>query len=144
MYRLLPEKFQLKAMSAFLKIFKYLVLLIVFIGLIFFWFIGTFASDKKESHYQRRWCNYNNGKMEVILKDRTIVDCLTKYQAVEFDFAAKYLHGLGQVLHYARISGKSGLLVLICKTPLDYDKVKRVQDSINYYDLPIKVISIQK
>ena len=40
-----------------------------------------------EESYQSAWCTAHNGVMEFENEDFTRVDCLTKTNAVEFDFA---------------------------------------------------------
>lgn len=42
-----------------------------------------------ERDYQNYWCSTNNGKTEVILDDKTRIDCLTNNYAIEMDFADK-------------------------------------------------------
>ena len=40
-----------------------------------------------EKHYQEKWCNAYLGETEVVLHDKSRVDCLTPQYAVEVDFA---------------------------------------------------------
>lgn len=44
-------------------------------------------------------CNALDGKMEVVLKDKTRIDCLTAEYAIEVDFAKKGAEGIGQALY---------------------------------------------
>lgn len=59
--------------------------------------------------------------MEVVLKDRTRVDCLTDEYAIEVDFAKKWAEGIGQSLYYAQMTGKKPAVALI----VDIKKEKR-------------------
>ena len=62
----------------------------------------------KESVYQNAWCSANSGVTEFENKDFTRVDCLTDTHAVEFDFANKWAEGIGQALHYQKMTNKTG------------------------------------
>ncbi len=42
-----------------------------------------------ESSYQHAWCSAHRGVEEYENKDKTRVDCLADYHAIEFDFANK-------------------------------------------------------
>lgn len=70
-----------------------------------------------EASYQEAWCKLNNGIMEFENKDFTRVDCLTKNNAVEFDFSNKWAESIGQALHYQKMTGKKGKVVLILENP---------------------------
>lgn len=48
-----------------------------------------------ESSYQHAWCSAHKGIEEYENKDKTRVDCLTNYNAVEFDFANKWHEAIG-------------------------------------------------
>lgn len=84
----------------------------------------------KESDYQNVWCKANNGILEYQNKDYTRVDCLTKTNAVEFDFAKKWAESIGQALHYQAMTGKKGKVVLILENPEKemcyYNRVQRL------------------
>ncbi len=70
-----------------------------------------------ESSYQHAWCSAHKGIEEYENKDKTRVDCLTTYHAVEFDFANKWAESIGQALHYQYMTGKKGMVVLILEEP---------------------------
>ena len=70
-----------------------------------------------ESSYQHAWCSMHNGIEEYENKDKTRVDCLTSTHAIEFDFANKWAEGIGQALHYQRMTGKRAKVVLILEKP---------------------------
>lgn len=70
-----------------------------------------------EYSYQHAWCSAHNGIEEFENKDRTRVDCLTKYHAVEFDFANKWAESIGQALHYQLMTSKKAKVVLILEDP---------------------------
>ena len=73
----------------------------------------VFAHEHNEASYQHAWCKLYNGIEEYENKDFTRVDCLTKTNAVEFDFANKWAESIGQALHYEYMTGKKGMVVLI-------------------------------
>ncbi len=66
-----------------------------------------------ERDYQKAWCDAHSGTMEVVLPDKTRIDCLTETHAIEFDFAPKWAEAIGQSLHYAAVAGKRPGVVLI-------------------------------
>jgi hypothetical protein len=70
-----------------------------------------------EKTYQQTWCDAAHGQTEVVLPDRTRVDCLTDRFAVEVDFADKWAEGIGQALHYGQMTGKPPAILLILEHP---------------------------
>ena len=79
-----------------------------------------------EKYYQEKWCA-GIGIMEIVLPDRSRVDCLTKNFAVEFDFAPKWKESIGQVLNYAYYTDRNAAIVLIVERPKDYIFVFRLK-----------------
>ena len=73
--------------------------------------------NHSEAAYQRAWCSAHGGIEEYENKDKTRVDCLTQYHAVEFDFANKWAESIGQALHYQLMTGKRAMVVLILENP---------------------------
>ena len=74
-----------------------------------------------EADYQQAWCSYHKGITEVELDDFTRCDCLTKHNAIEFDFSNKWAESIGQSLHYSNKLHKKAGIVLIMENP-DTDK----------------------
>lgn len=107
-------------------------ILIIFIILNF---MTSFAAHiKKESYYQKQWCNKWHGIMEYKLFDNTRVDCLTKTYATEFDFANKWAESIGQSLYYAQETNKKPAVVLILEKDSDmiyYNRAKKLADNYN-------------
>ena len=89
-----------------------------------------------ESSYQHAWCSAHKGIEEYANKDYTRVDCLTEYHAVEFDFANKWAESIGQAEHYAFITGKKGMVVLILENPekemVYFNRVKKLGKIHNF------------
>ena len=83
-----------------------------------------------ESSYQHAWCSEHKGIEEYENADYTRVDCLTQVHAVEFDFANKWAEAIGQAEHYAKMTGKKGMVVLTLENPktemIYYDRVKEI------------------
>ncbi len=69
----------------------------------------SFAKEP-ESFYQDKWCE---GQTEVVLEDRTRVDCLTDTYAIEVDFAYKWAESIGQSLYYANMTNRKPAVLLI-------------------------------
>ena len=77
----------------------------------------VYAHEHSEASYQHVWCKMHNGIEEYENKDYTRVDCLTKTNAVEFDFANKWAESIGQALHYQYMTGRRAKVVLILENP---------------------------
>lgn len=73
------------------------------------------AARKPEKYYVDLWCEANGGEVNSILSDRTRPDCLLDDKVVEFDFGEKNksYECSGQAQHYANMTGKEPLCVLI-------------------------------
>lgn len=97
------------------------------------------AREHPESWYQDQYCT---GKKEVVQDDKTRIDCLTSHYAIEYDFANKWAEGIGQALHYGRMTGKQPGLVLIVESLNDCKYVERTQANIDHYWLPIRLQTI--
>lgn len=94
------------------------------------------AASKRQSerYYQELWCRDHSGKVEVRLPDRTRVDCITYYHAIEFDFDEKWAEAIGQALHYAIMTDMRGGIVLIGD---DNRFITRARNIIDTYNLPL-------
>lgn len=86
--------------------------------------------NHSEASYQHAWCSAHKGIEEYENKDKTRVDCLTAYHAVEFDFANKWAESIGQALHYQLMTGKKAMIVLILEEPekemVYFNRVKKL------------------
>ena len=94
-----------------------------------------------ESDFVDHFCN---GEKEFVLQDRTRVDCLTKYHAVEYDWAKNWYQGIGQSLHYAMHTGRRGGLVLIIRNEKDMRYIDRAYRAIQHYNLPITLWTVKE
>lgn len=104
--------------------------------------LGCSTTSKKyyEKHYQTKLCDELDGEMEVVLKDRTRVDCLTDEYAIEVDFAKKWAEGIGQSLYYAHMTGKKPAVALIVDEDKDKRYIKRINTLIESYDVKLYLI----
>jgi hypothetical protein len=116
------------------------VMLILFFSLSL---VGCSYTSKQynEKHYQTLLCNELSGEMEVILEDRTRVDCLTDEYAIEVDFAKKWAESIGQSLYYAHMTKKEPAIGLIVGKN-DSRFLKRLETLSR--ELHIKVFVIKK
>lgn len=91
--------------------------------------LGNFAlaAGKREKDYADPWCAAQGGVSEFILSDNTRPDCVLDDTVVEFDFGEgmKPYECAGQALHYARLTGKSPLCILIHRPGVAADKFSR-------------------
>ena len=91
----------------------------------------------KESYYQKIFCDEIDGKTEVVLSDRTRVDCLTDKYAIEVDFASKWAEGIGQSLHYSIMTGKKAGVYLIIEKKSDIKHLKRLKNVADRYCIKV-------
>lgn len=125
--------------------------IIVLIAILFFSLKPVFSYEHEytspkhnhyESSYQHAWCNAQNGTEEYENKDFTRVDCLTQTHAVEFDFANKWAESIGQALHYQKMTGKKGKVVLILEnTQKEMIYFNRVKDLGNIYNFDVEYVT---
>ena len=85
------------------------------------------SAHLKEKSYQIAWCAQIGGETEVVLDDKTRVDCLTDEYAIEVDFARKWAEAVGQSLYYAEKTNRRPGILLILEKPADARYLKRVQ-----------------
>ena len=101
------------------------------------------AAHAKNKHperwYQAQACPIIGGEMEVVLDDRTRIDCLTDEYAIEFDFGPKWAEALGQSLFYASKTGKRAGVILILEKPGDLRYKARIESAIEYHGLEVDV-----
>ena len=95
----------------------------------------------KEKEYQRAWCAMHHGHDEVVLNDKTRIDCLTDTHAVEFDFAHKWAESIGQALYYAQATNKKAGIVLIVENAQKDEKyIKRLCSVAERYNITVWLI----
>ena len=110
-------------------------------------FLFTAVADAKrlhpEKHYQAKWCNAWSGETEVVLHDKSSVDCLTAQYAVEVDFANKWAESIGQAVYYGIVTGKKPGIVLILEIP-ENDKrfLERAQAVTDHLDITLWWIKV--
>ena len=104
-----------------MKIFLVVVVLILVPG------HGLAKTAHHERRYQEFWCRRAGGLTEVVLSDRTRVDCLTREYAVEVDFAVKWAEAVGQALFYGAMTGRKPGILLIMEKDGDVRYLKRLR-----------------
>lgn len=98
------------------------------------------SRNYNESYYNDLVCASIGGTPEVILKDRTRVDCLTKDRAIETEWASrKAYEAVGQSLHYGKMTGKTPSILFLVKDKKDLRWVRLTQDTIRHYGLTIEI-----
>lgn len=115
-------------------------LVLIFLTSLFL--MGCSSSTKKynEHYYQTKLCNDLNGQVEIVLQDKTRVDCLTDNYAIEVDFAKKWAESIGQSLHYAHMTGKKPAVGLIIDKNRDQRYYKRLHTLAKKYEIHIFII----
>lgn len=104
--------------------------------------VAARASPAAESDYRDAWCSANAGKPELVLDDRTRVDCVTATHAVEVEFAPKWAEAVGQALYYSAKTGKRPGILLILKEPAERRFLERLFRVIAGQCLPIDVWTV--
>jgi len=97
-----------------------------------------------ERWYQERWCERHGGVCEVVMRDGTRCDCVTKEYAIEFDFADKWAEALGQALHYALMTGKKAGIVLILESEKDWKYYYRLAGVIASNGIECRVWAVME
>jgi hypothetical protein len=123
-----------------------LIIVLLVLAALFGWATAVYAGHKRlhpEKYYQAKWCYEQGGQAEVVLRDRTRCDCLTATHAIEFDFANKWAEGIGQALHYARLTGKRAGLVLILERPKDRKYLEHVMGVVRWHGLALDVWGLE-
>ena len=87
--------------------------LISFLLVLFLVIPAIALSKENEAYYQNIFCDTKNGVTELILEDRSRVDCATTTEAIEVDFAHKWAESIGQALLYAELLSKRPAVLLI-------------------------------
>lgn len=102
---------------------------------------SDYSQLKKEREFQEATCI---GEIEVVMTDRTRVDCLTETHAIEYDFANKWAEAVGQSLYYSFQTNKKAGIVLIYKKPEDVRYYHRLMSVIADNALKIDVWIVNK
>ncbi len=127
-----------------MKIKVLLALIVAILG----YFVGDFdikdepsskEIKKNEKYYQKIFCKKQNGRIEVVLDDRTRVDCLTATHAVEVDWADKWAEGIGQALYYGLKTHKRPAVALIVGTK-DQRHLKRLNIVAKKHNIKVYII----
>lgn len=123
--------------------------IIVFLVITFFFSLMNFNNDeteksfkKNERYYQEILCNDLQGKVEVVLEDKSRVDCLTDEFAIEVDWANKWSQGVGQAMYYALMTDKKPAIgIIMSQSKSDkrhYERLMLVAEELNIYLIRIK------
>lgn len=100
------------------------------------------SSHHTEKWYVTQWCKDHQGQIEAKLPSKARCDCITPDYAIEFDFAPKWAEAIGQSLYYSFLSNKKAGIVLIIEDPSDIIYLFRLDSTIKFFNLPIKVWKI--
>lgn len=122
---------------------KRLIGWIVLVASVFLMSDARAERNHPEAYYQERFCTQRGGQMEVVLPDKTRIDCLTTRHAWEVDFADKWAEGIGQSLYYASQTGKiAGLVIIVEDMDHDLRYLLRIRRLLDYYKVRIDVYLI--
>ena len=81
-----------------------------------------------EKDYQIKWCNEMGGQSEVVLDDKSRVDCLLDKYAIEVEYAYKWKESIGQALFYAiKTDRLPGILLIMDNTAGSTKNLERLK-----------------
>ena len=89
--------------------------------------------EHPEKWYQEQWCEAHRGQVEVVLPDGTRCDCVTKIQAIEFDFGNRWAEAVGQSAYYSMQTKKRPEIALILETVKDRKYWIRLNTTIEHF-----------
>ena len=85
-----------------------------------------------------------SAKVEYQLWDKTRVDLLNPYYAIEADWSHKWAEGIGQALYYSSVTGRKPAVLLLVK---DMEKerryIYRCQTVCNKYDIKLYIEKVK-
>jgi len=110
-------------------VYRALCLSLLVVAILSFSCAKSFAAAYPERSYQLAWCADGGGRVEVVLPDKTRLDCLLADYAVEVDFARKWAEAIGQAMHYSRLTGKPPGVLLILEAPEDERYLLRLKET---------------
>jgi len=109
-------------------------------------FVEGGVADAKRNHpekwYQEQWCKEHNGRMEVVMPDKSRCDCVTATHAVEVEFANKWQEAVGQSLHYSAQAWLKAGIVLIIESERDWEYYLQLMNTTEHFRLKIDVWTV--
>ena len=95
-----------------------------------------------EKVYQKTFCETLQGQTEVVLSDKTRIDCLSQEYAIEVDFAPKWHESIGQSLFYALSTNKqAGVLLILENEKRDMRYLQRLKKVAHKSNISIWTIN---
>ena len=107
---------------------------------VFFTLIGQ-ASEKS---INESWCTDQGGLTEHRTSYGTYVDCLTEDLAIEVEYDYNWKESIGQALHYAEATNKKPGILIINRAKTKKNYLNELQNTIDTFNLPIKVFVINE
>lgn len=120
-----------------------IIIMVICIPLIGISFLPS-SSFSKERDYQMKWCESMSGVTEVVLPDRSRVDCVTEEYAVEVEFAHKWQEAIGQSLFYSIILEKLPGIALIVDESTDNKYIERLKIVSDKYNIRVWIIKLRE
>lgn len=116
-----------------------------FIIFIFIFLLSTFPAEAKhiypEKIYQNYFCNKIGGGTEFTLLDKSgRIDCITKTEVIEVEFASKWAESIGQSLYYSIKTGLKPAVLLIIENNFDTRYLKKLNAVAEKYGISVYTI----
>lgn len=97
------------------------------------------ADLRVEKEFVDHYCPW---RTEVVLEDRTRVDCLGAEGAYEFDFDDKWAEALGQALWYGLATGRRPGIVLIMRGTQADKNYQRLRTMVRGLRLDVDLVRV--
>ena len=104
----------------------------------------TLIGEASEKSINESWCSDQGGLTEYRTSYGTYVDCLTEDLAIEVEYDYNWKESIGQALHYAEATNRKPGILIINRTKTKKNYLNELQNTIDTFNLPIKVFVINE
>jgi len=104
----------------------------------------TLMGEASEKSINESWCSEMGGVTEYRTPYGTYVDCLTEDLAIEVEYDYNWKESIGQALHYAESTNRKPGILIINRTKTKKNYLNELQNTIDTFNLPIKVFVINE
>jgi hypothetical protein len=96
-----------------------------------------------EEEETQKWCLEQQGKVNFVLPDNTICDCLTETHAVALASEEDWIESVGKSLHHALTTEKKPGILLFLKKDEEHPYVLQLDNVIEHFELPITIWKVE-
>ncbi len=96
-----------------------------------------------KEEYKQAWCLEQQGKVNFVLSDKTICDCLMETYTVAFASEEDWTEALGRALYHAAAMEKEPGIVLFVEKNAEQPHVTRLDNVIKHFKLLLTVWTME-